>query len=250
MKKLLLFIVCILSFNTPAEILSVNEDLFARQAEDNAGKSGKEIIKESIENYKNFVDMDVNELAVQSLSIIDSNKPTTITEEQGQGVIDAAESNPVVALAMIDKKYDKEEKGIGFCFGRAMFTNLFLAQSGFNRANIKKAFIMGSMSNGAWGWHVTTIVQSKNFLGKETWLALDPVAGQVMEVSAWYKYWSKSSDDGKLRLYITEAGKFGPSGNSRYDEDAITDDFYNKYFIDMMKWFNKNEVDLFEKAAR
>lgn len=42
-------------------------------------------------------------------------------------------------------------------------------------------------------------------------------------------------------LYIAEAGKFG-AGSSRYDEQGLSDPFYNNYFIDMRNWFHDNDV--------
>jgi hypothetical protein len=151
-----------------------------------------------------------------------------------------AMSNPVVSLDKYSK-YDPNNKGIGFCFGRAMFLNVYLTMAKFNRSNMKKAFIVGSMSKGSWAWHVTTIVQSQDRSGKEIWLALDPVVGKVLEVKAWYKYWQPSSDDGKLRLYIAEAAKLS-ANPSAYDERGLSDKYYNNYFIDMMKWFDQNDV--------
>ena len=61
-----------------------------------------------------------------------------------------------------------------------------------------------------------------------------------MEVTAWYNYWrDSSSDDKKLRLYISSAGKFGPGAFSIYDEEGMNASYYNEYFSDMLQWFNK-----------
>jgi hypothetical protein len=238
MKAFLVVFLCVLSLNAQSEILNANDNIFARRDQDNYGKTPTEIMDESIDNYENFVDMDVNADKFSKTALNDADKPTILSMDDAETALNAAETNPVVSLHSYSK-YDPEDKGIGFCFGRAMFVNLYLAMNGFSRANIKKAFVIGPMSNGAWGWHVSTIVQSKTASGKEIWLAIDPVAGRIMEVQQWYKHWRKESDDKKLRLYITEAGKFGPGSYSKYDENAISDDFYNKYFIDMMKWFAK-----------
>ena len=239
MKFTLLLAVLSFSISVHAQISRPLTDFFALARKDNAGKTSAQVNKESLDNYARFVAMDVNSPAHSPYSVLDANQPKSLTKNNATFVLMQAESNRVVSLNSY-LKYDAENKGIGFCFGRAMFVNLYLAQAGFNRANMKKAFVIGSMSNRAWGWHVTTIVQSTH-AGKEIWLAIDPVARQVMEVKAWYKHWQGSSDDGMLRLYIADSGKLG-AGSSRYDEEAIRNPFYNNYFNDMMAWFHENDI--------
>jgi hypothetical protein len=219
------------------------EDLFALRDRDNRGKTPAQIHRESIAQYDAFVALDMN---TRQHSPVwwqaDAHKPTRITRAQANRTMRAAEQNPVVALYAYSK-YDPQDSGIGFCFGRAMFVDLYLAMNGVNRSNIKKAFIIGPMSNGGWAWHVTTIVESRDNRGNEIWLAIDPVAERVMEVKEWYNYWYNSaSDDKRLRLYITESGKFGAGRNSRYDELSIASNFYNNYFTDMMAWFANNDI--------
>ncbi len=238
MKNLFFFASLIISTTAFGQILRPMDDLFVQSARDNAGKTGAQVIAESNANYDRFVALDVNAISTYRQS--DAAKPTFISRENADLALRAAMDNDVVSLDKYSK-YDKDNKGIGFCFGRAMFVNLYLAINGVSRANIKKAFVVGPMSKGAWGWHVTTIVQSKNTSGKEIWLAIDPVAGQIMEAKQWYRHWQGSSDNGKLRFYIAESGKFG-AGPSRYDERGISNPFYNNYFTDMMKWFEKNDI--------
>lgn len=224
-----------------AQIESSRSDLFSMTSRMNAGKTGAQIIRESDANYAKFIALDVNALAHSNIARNDDTrgKPTSLSLENARIALRAAMTNEVVSLDKYSK-YDKDNKGIGFCFGRAMFIDTYLAMAGFHRANLKKAFVVGPMSRGAWGWHVTSIVQSEKN-GKEIWLALDPVAGTVMDVKDWYKKWQGESDDGKLRLFITERTKFG-AGASWYDEKQISNPFYNNYFRDMMNWFGRNDV--------
>lgn len=240
MKNIFLFAALALSFSAYSQIYKSTDDLFAHQRRDVQGKSSTQIVRESLDAYERFVMVDVNSTLYSPYAVIDGSKAKELRPDRAQDVIDAAESNPVVALYQYSK-YDKANKGIGFCFGRAMFTHLFLASAKFNRSNIKKAFVVGPMSNGAWAWHVTTIVQSKDARGKENWLAIDPVVGRVMDVKAWYKHWVNSSDDGKLKLYITDSGKFA-AAPSTYDETNKTNAWYNNYFLDMDEWFKANDV--------
>lgn len=239
MKFATLLCSLLLSTAASAQISRAMTDFFSQANYDNYRKTPKQVSDESIANYERFVALDVNSPAQTNYSVLDAKKPKALSRANAEKVLRAAEANPVVSLNQYHK-YDPQNQGIGFCFGRAMFVNLYLAQAGFGRANMKKAFVVGPMSGGAWGWHVSTIVQSSH-AGKEIWLAIDPVAGKVMEVKAWYKYWQGSSDDGKLRLYIADAGKFG-AGSSKYDEQAMRGTFYNNYFKDMMEWFHDNDV--------
>lgn len=242
MKLSITLILGLLSSTAFSQIQRPTDDLFSLAARLNAGKTSQQIIRESETNYARFVSLDVNASAPINIARNDDTqaKPRTITWSQAESVLDIATHHEVVSLTNISK-YEKKSKGIGYCFGRAMFVDTFLSLAGLHRANIKKAFVVGSMSGGSWGWHVTTIVQSKHKNGKERWLAIDPVAGMVMDVRDWYKHWQYSSDDGKLRLFISEKTKFG-AGSSWYSENQISDPFYSGYFRDMMRWFDRNGV--------
>lgn len=226
-----------------AQIYRPTANLDVQYNIDTYGKTAKDIQAMGLQEYAKFLTIDVNHHQWNVHYNRDINKPKTITQEQASRVMDAASTNPVVALYQ-RTKYDPKEQGIGFCFGRAMFVDLYTAMNGLDRGSIKKAFVVGPMSGGGsmiWGWHVTTIVQSKDRAGREMWLAIDPVVGTPMEVTAWYKYWLRSSTNGKLKLYITESGKFSQMAY-RYDYSTFNHPFYNNYFTDMLKWFQNNDV--------
>ncbi len=215
-----------------ADLIGNEEDLFDLAVEDTYGKTTKEIHSENLEAYRKFVAADVD-------TDKDWDRPKYLSPANASHIYDEASENEVVSLYKYSK-YDPKNSGIGFCFGRAMFVHLELRHHGFDRDLIKKAFVVGSMEtpDGAkWGWHVTTIAQSLNAEGKEIWVAIDPIAG-VMEVSKWYGEMRKSySKDKKLKLYITQAGRFGPMGTV-YEQSQLEHTFYNNYFTDMDKWFD------------
>ncbi len=219
-------------------------DLNYEAAKDTSGKSPEQIHKENLSHIQNFIDISVDEINHKAV-IRDKAYAKYISPEQASDVLRAAQVNPVVSLSKYSK-YDPKNEGIGYCFGRCMFTHLELTQRQFDRDSIKKAFAIGPMKTpdgGMWGWHVTTIAQSLDAKGNEVWLAIDPIYtrnkdGQMPTLEEWYKEMrDKYSTDGKLKLYVTSSGKFGPS--SKYNEGVKTLEFYHGYFEDMMKWFRE-----------
>lgn len=245
MKSLLFLFLFVLSINSyartyKAQILGTQESLFEERNADNEGKTSDQIYKESIDMYKAFVNGELDKEQHQSIAIKDADKATTITMTEANTVYKAINKNPVVSTMKAKKDYDPSKR-TGFCFGRAMFGNLYMATSGLNRDSMKKVFILGSMDGGTWGWHVA--IAAKGTIGnskKIQWLVIDPEVGKVVELREWYDFWRNgSSDDGTLRLYITDAGRFGASP-SQYDQNGLSDPFYNSYFDDMMTWFEQD----------
>ncbi len=232
-------ILCV-SLSAQAQILKSSVNLFDQAKLDNKGKTPEQIVKESRDTYEKFVALNVNLKANGAIHPTDRKKPRHLSVENGQRIIDESIKNPVVSSTPV-VNYDPDSKGIGYCFGRAMFAHLYLVLAGYNRANIKKAFIVGPMMKRAWGWHMVTIVQSKDAEGKEIWLALDPNFGKPVEMKEWYDYWLTTSDNGKLRLYITESSKFAIS-TGRYNDRTLSNKFYHGYFKDMRKWFEDNDI--------
>ena len=208
-------------------------DLFARASTDISGKTPDQVHAENLKNFETFITLDID-------TNRDFDQAKFLKPSYAQEVIREAAKNPVVSTFQTSK-YDPRNEGIGFCFGRAMFVHLELAHRGFDRDSIKKAFVVGPMKTpdgNRWGWHVTTIVQTKNTAGKETWLAIDPITG-VKEVTIWYNEMRNNySTDKKLKLYITSPDRFG-AGSSRYEETSLKNSFYNNYFEDMDKWFDQ-----------
>jgi hypothetical protein len=223
------------SFSLLAQIVGFNVDLFDRHWNDTKNKTPEKIHQENLAHLQAFIDFDVNTDRDDSY-----DRPLYISKKDADSVRRAALLNPVVSLDNYDK-YDPQNKGIGFCFGRAMFVNVELAYRKIDRDAIKKAFVIGPMTTGgntSWGWHVTTIAQSKDSLGNEIWWVIDPITG-IQTLQDWYlEMYNDFSTDKKLKIYITDTGKFGPSAGA-YHEEGLKNKFYNNYFNDMMAWFEE-----------
>lgn len=219
-----------------AKLYSTKENLFYEAQYDTYSKSTAQINQDNLKHIREFIADDYNN------EIRDYGEAQNLPRYVARDVIRVAERNPVVGLWAYSK-YDPKDQGIGFCFGRAMFTHIELAFRDFDRDYIKKAFVVGSMSTGdgnSWGWHVTTIAQSRDSEGNEIWLAIDPVTG-VKTLREWYQeMYTNFSTDKKLKIYVTEAGRFGPSAGSAYNQGVVTEEFYNEYFKDMLNWFDEN----------
>ncbi len=235
MKK---FILSLLILATPlwSQVLSSKTSLSRLYIKEARSLNDRAILKKSLLELKDFTTSDLDTPRDN-----DKKYAKYISIDEARDVKYAAMNNPVVASHQTSK-YDPNNKGIGFCFGRAMFVNIDLAFRKFDRDSIKKAFVIGSMETpdgASWGWHVTTIVKSINRRGQVKWLAIDPIVNSIVTVKQWYEeMYQNYSTDKKLRLYITEAGKFGPSAGS-YHHKSLTNKFYNNYFTDMLDWFKK-----------
>jgi hypothetical protein len=218
-----------------AQVVSNQEDLFDFAAYTTQGKSPAQVDRENRALYDAFV------LAENKDTDDAWMRPKNLSPRYASELLRSAEVNPVVSLYQYNR-YDPDNQGIGFCFGRALFVHLELAYRGFDRDSVRKAFVVGPMKTpdgNSWGWHVTTIAQSINAAGKEEWLAIDPIAG-VKPLLQWYQeMYTRYSTDKKLKLFITLPTRFGPSARSHYSESALADPFYNDYFVDMMKWFEE-----------
>jgi len=221
------------------------EDLFEKADIDNVeysrySKDPSEIHRENLAAITNFIGEEMD------LTYANSTDVKSLSPDDVEDALEVAGENPVVSLYAYSK-YDPENQGIGFCFGRAMFTNIHLAMKGVEREHIKKAFVVGEMSTGdgnQWGWHVTTIVQSlekdENGQVREQWLAVDPIIGYAITLEEWYlEMRNNYSTDKRLRLYIAEAGKLSPRASSKYTEQLKKVEFYNNYFLDMAEWFDQ-----------
>jgi hypothetical protein len=225
----------LLSFSAQAQVVSNTEDLFDLANDTIAGKTTAQVDRENRELYEDFVRAENKDTDDAWM------RPKNLNPRYASELLRSAETNPVVSLYQYHR-YDPKNQGIGFCFGRALFVHVELAYRGFDRDSVRKAFVVGPMKTpdgASWGWHVTTIAQSVNAQGQEEWLAIDPIAG-VKPVMQWYnEMYTRYSTDKKLKLFVTQPTRFGPSGYSHYSESALADPFYNHYFEDMMGWFEK-----------
>ncbi|MBT3585182.1 MAG: hypothetical protein HN509_09755 [Halobacteriovoraceae bacterium] len=238
----LVFIVAALlvSLGLQAKIYSAKTHLSNQKQRDTYLKAPEQINRDNLQHLEDFIAMEVEGRSTLSINNVDADDAKFLNPRIARDVLSTLRSHSVVSLYSYDK-YDPKNQGIGFCFGRAMFVHLELAMRNLDRDSIKKAFVVGSMSTGdgnSWGWHVTTIAQSKDQNGNEVWLALDPVTG-LKTLKEWYKeMYNHFSTDKKLKIYVTESGKFGPSPGF-YSHPNLENQFYNSYFTDLDKEFVK-----------
>jgi hypothetical protein len=225
----------LVSLSSQAQVVSNREDLFNLAERAVHRKTPAQVDYENRQTFSAFV-------AAENTDTDNAwMRPKYLQPRYAREVLQAANSNPVVSLYQYHR-YDPNNQGIGFCFGRALFVHMELGYRGFDRDSVRKAFVMGPMQTpdgGSWGWHVTTIAQSKNARGQEEWLAIDPITG-VKPALDWYKeMYDQYSTDKKLKLFVTLPTRFSPSAGSAYHEDHLRDPFYNRYFEDLMDWFGK-----------
>jgi hypothetical protein len=205
-----------------------NRDYFHRYNSQDSLRTAKEIQEE-------------NNALLRSLE-----RPITNSTPNRAGEIDltvarqiyrGVKNHPVASLDHI-YKYDPEG-GIGFCFGRAMTVHLEALYRGVSNSAIKKLWALGSLASGetSWRYHVTTLIKGPD----TTWYAIDPIFPGVMTAEQWYQRMKGDFDhvNGKMKLYVTDASKFGPAGG-KYHPMGLDDAIYNDYFDDLMKSYKEN----------
>jgi hypothetical protein len=158
-----------------------------------------------------------------------------VDEQIASEILDGVMNHPVASLRVI-RKYDPKG-GIGFCFGRAMTVHLESLYRRLSKSAIRKMWAIGDLRTGdmMWRYHVTTILKGP---GNE-WYAIDPIWGSVLTVRQWYDSMKSFDHDGKMKIYVTPASKFGP-GSGKYAKGDLMDPFYNSYFNDLLKHYRQN----------
>ncbi len=135
-------------------------------------------------------------------------------------------------------KYDPNNAGIGYCFGRAMAAHLeALFNMNVKNSSIRKLFAVGSLQTGStkWGWHVTAVVKAK----EGGWWAIDPIIGSPIKAEDWYNKMLTSFNPTKdLVLFHDRAMRFGPQVQ-RYTLQQINLEFYNNYFKDLLEVYKQ-----------
>lgn len=153
--------------------------------------------------------------------------------------------NPVTAICN-RKKYDPKNIGIGFCFGRAIAAHIEALRMGLAKESIKKVWAVGDLvdEEGAWSYHVTTIVRATD----GTWWAIDPLMKSAIPVEEWYGRMQAIDTTGDMRIFITNAKRFGPGRQNKYSPQQLNDKLYNGFFNDLMDHFQKETKEVMEKA--
>lgn len=146
-------------------------------------------------------------------------------------------------------KYDPDGQ-FGFCFGRATWVWLEAIKLGISKDSIKKIFLVGPMHAGDidWQFHVATAIRGKVkglFFDKETWYVIDSNFGRLKTIEEFYDHYRASSMDHKLRLFVTEPQRLGPSSTSKFGPAVYSNPMngkeYNAYFADLLSNF-KNKI--------
>jgi hypothetical protein len=144
------------------------------------------------------------------------------------------ENHPVAAIAKV-ANYDKNNIGIGYCFGRATTAHIKALLNGADKSSIRKVWALGDLKNGDthWRYHVTTIVRD----AKGDWYAIDPIMGKVLPVEKWYSEMKKYDSVGNMRIFDTDAKRFSPGSPAKYSPRELRGEQYENYFSDLMKSF-------------
>jgi hypothetical protein len=162
----------------------------------------------------------------------DDQRKATISKAEADDLLRRVASNPVASLA-VTHKYDPNNTGTGYCFGRAMTAHLeALFNMNVKNSSIRKLFAMGTLKTGStsWGWHVTTIVKAT----EGGWWAIDPVRGVVVSADKWYEWMLASFNPSRdIVLLHDKAMRLGPTA-SKYTLQQINNDAYYNYFKDLL----------------
>lgn len=215
----------------PGRSSLLNVNLLTHHAQEVANMTPEEVLEANRRDLESF-------LAHNS-----PPKPTrahVVPIEMLQPLIQSLNLNPVIKN---DYKYQRPGVKIGYCFGRATIAHLTLSLMGVDKNRIRKIWAVGQM--GTWQFHVATIVPFSD----GNWYAIDNIFPEGKEVRSWAHHWEAESTRKNLRIYITEAEKFGSTtaiydGRSMGSYDSIQlglkmnrqDDWYLGFFQDAMEW--------------
>ena len=158
-------------------------------------------------------------------------------------------THPVIGFERLSH-YDPTGN-IRFCFGVSTYTHELLLRLGFAPQAIMKAIVIGPgrWRDGREGFHQITIVLADD----RRWYAIDQFFVNAIPVKEWFQFYWQHSEDEKLRLYITDAGRFTPDIHN-YDSfqmglwDGLPNvpeearrrgDIYRGYFRDLYEWLDR-----------
>lgn len=151
--------------------------------------------------------------------------------------------NPIVNPS--SSRYDQDSVSIGYCFGRATFVHLMLLKMGVQKESIQKIWAVGPMKAGGimWQFHVATMA----YVEGHGWVVVDSNHYKPMPVREWTTHYANQTENGKIRFYATEAGKFayelGKYSRVQMGLDLTAEkDWYKNYFKDMFDWLKTKRV--------
>jgi len=168
-----------------------------------------------------------------------------ITQSQAQEVLNHLLTHPVVSPSQTSV-YDPENR-FGLCFGRALHVHLELLRRGVQKEAIKKVFAVGPMKGTSvdWQFHVATAVRGPG----RTWWVIEGGLPAPVRVEDWWQAIRALNSDGRLRLYVTEPNRIGPSG-WRYNVQPNGLRSYNGYFEDLFRYYKENPLPASAKFSR
>ncbi len=155
---------------------------------------------------------------------------------------DRVASHPVASLQHYNR-YDPYNTGVGYCFGRAMTAHLeALWGSHLNNSSIRKIWAVGNLESGGaqWRYHVATIVRGQDGY----WWTIDPIFQRPLKASDWLREMKGMNPDGFMRVYITEAKRFGPEANDAYRTNELNRRDYHSFFMDLLGEYRRVQEPL------
>jgi hypothetical protein len=173
-----------------------------------------------------------------------SKRKVGLSNDEMQKLFRQVSDHPVASLSKVEK-YEKNSPGMGYCFGRATTAHIKALMNGADKSSIRKVWALGDLKTGStqWRYHVTTIVRD----AKGEWYAIDPIMGKVMPVEKWYKEMKKFDSTGNMRIFDTEAKRFGPDSPGKYNPRGFSNKVYENYFSDLMESFKDETSELMSK---
>jgi hypothetical protein len=158
-----------------------------------------------------------------------------VTQKEADAFVKNMAKHPVNG-AHRESQYDPEEC-FGFCFGRASLIHHEAIQKNIDPEAIRKIWAVGSLEKEKWHFHVSTILKAQ---GRGTWWATDTIYKSAISVETWMDRMERSSDDGRLMLFVTDPRRFSVYSPQFYTGlDLLGDgrsDYYNGYFRDYFEF--------------
>lgn len=158
-----------------------------------------------------------------------------LTDQQLGRLFWSVKNHPLAAPKhTLSKKYDRENRGIGFCFGKAELARRNALVMGLAKESMRKVWAVGPMktADGMWQHHVALAVRAQS----GEWFAIDPLDRRALPLADWFESVKRNYPSPNLQLFATDAKRFSP-----YDQRAILpitarSPGYNGYFEDLLKW--------------
>jgi hypothetical protein len=221
---------CPIVFNLPPARTEYPDDLLADRDREVQNLSPLQI------SFLNQREIDLLDQSLPLSPVADIQFPTFA---QAKKVLESLQRHPSVNL-QAQKLYRREDREIGYCFGRATYFHLVLLKMGVPKQAIKKVWLVGPLradnnKDLIWSFHVATAVFTNDF----GWVTLDTSEYKPQPVRHWLTTWGDRSLDKKPRLYVTDASKLnvqlGKYSRTQMGLDMSKDeDWFQGYFTDML----------------